>query len=144
MRRTMLAFAALFACSSAPAPRPPPQPSGQAAPPLVAMGVDESAMDASADPCADFYQYACGGWLKKNPIPADKSTWGRSFSTIFDHNEAMLRQIMEADARGEADPADPYAKKVGDFYATCMDEEKAETASLRTLKEILGKMIAQE
>jgi len=123
---------------------PPPLPAqpggGESMPPLVAMGVDQSAMDPTIDPCQDFYKFACGNWLKNNPIPGDRATWGRSFTTILEHNEAILRQIMETDARGEADPADPYANKVGDFYATCMDEEKAEAASLQTLHEVLAEV----
>src|SRR5256714_8995881 len=123
---------------------PPPLPAqtggGESVPPLVRMGVDESAMDTTVDPCQHFYKFACGNWLTNNPIPCDRATWGRSFTTIAEHNEAILRQIMEADARGEADPADPYAQKVGDFYATCLDEDKAETASLQTLHEVLDEV----
>src|SRR5207244_10080836 len=92
----------------------------------------------SVNPCDDFYQYACGGWMKANPIPPDKARWTRSFDTIHERNIALLRDILERDAAGQPDPADPYAKKAGDFYATCMDEQKAETASLQTLKERLA------
>jgi endothelin-converting enzyme/putative endopeptidase len=123
-----------------PAPLPAQTQGGESMPSLVPMGVDQSAIDTSVDPCQDFYKYACGNWLKKNPIPGDRATWGRSFTTILEHNEAILRQILESNARGEPDAADPYAKKVGDFYATCMDEEKAETASLQTLHEVLDEV----
>ena len=132
------ALVTLAACSSAPAPRPAAAPPQAASAPPAPVAVDESAMDPSADPCDDFYQYACGGWTKANPIPPDKSRWTRSFDTVNERNQLLLRDILDKDAAGQGDPADPYAKKVGDFYATCMDEPKAETASLKTLEERLA------
>jgi putative endopeptidase len=140
---------AQVAASSAPpgvaaAEHPPPlasQSSGSSGPPqLVPMGIDEVAIDPTVDPCVDFYHYACGGWLRTHPIPGDQTRWGRAFSTIFEHNEATLRELMDADARGDPDPADPYARKVGDFYATCMDVQKAETSSLETLRATLAEI----
>ena len=65
--------------------------------------LDVSAMDRTVDPCVDFYAYACGGWLKNNPIPADQSSWG-VYSKLTDENLAQLRGILEEAAKAGAPP----------------------------------------
>jgi endothelin-converting enzyme/putative endopeptidase len=81
-------------------------------------GLELAALNRSIDPCADFYQFACGGWLASNPIPADRSRWGR-FDELQERNSEILRRVLEQAAAGR----DPASKKIGDYYATCMDEQ---------------------
>src|SRR5271167_479894 len=91
---------------------------------------DVTAIDKGAEPCVDFYQYACGNWMKNNPIPPDKSRWGR-FDELAEQNLYILRDILtQAQAPGQHSATE---KKVGTFYASCMDEtaiEKKGTAPL--------------
>jgi putative endopeptidase len=92
--------------------------------------LDLTAIDKTVDPCMDFYQYACGNWMKNNPIPADKSSWGR-FNELAERNRYVLRDILDqAQAPGKHSAIE---QKVGDYYAACMDEtviEKRGTAPL--------------
>jgi putative endopeptidase len=148
MRKLAPLLLLVVSCKSAPEAKTGPAtaaPPSPATPPATAgtnAGIDLTALDRRVSPCDDFYRFSCGGWLDRTPIPEDRPQWGRGFSEIQERNEAVLRDILEKDARGEADPADPYARKVGDFYATCMDESKAETASLATLRQELASIDA--
>jgi endothelin-converting enzyme/putative endopeptidase len=103
--------------------------------PAVPSGIDPEALDRSVNPCDDFYEFACGGWAARTSIPPDRPAWSRSFSEITERNLVILRESLEADAAGRFEPGDEEARKLGDFYATCMDEGKAETASAETLRE---------
>ena len=97
--------------------------------PKAIAGFDPAAMDLTVKPCADFYQYACGGWLKSNPIPADQSRWGR-FNELAERNKLVLREVLEA---AESSPKTVYAKRVGDLFGACMDEKLIEEAGLKPL-----------
>ena len=83
-----------------------------------------AAMDQTADPCNDFYRFACGGWLDTTELPADESRWSRSFSEIRLRNERVLREILEEKA--EKGDRDPELAKLGDWWTACMDEEGIE------------------
>ncbi len=73
------------------------------APPQSIKSLDLSAIDKTADPCTDFYQYACGNWVKDNPIPSDQTTWARSFSILNERNRYLLwQELMQ---RGQLIPS---------------------------------------
>src|ERR1700712_394659 len=91
-------------------------PSGPTSEPKRPISFDLSAIDKTADPCTDFYQYSCGNWNKSNPIPADQVRWGR-FNELADRNNYLLY----VDLKKAADaPKSPLQKKYGYLFASCM------------------------
>jgi endothelin-converting enzyme/putative endopeptidase len=89
-------------------------------PPPDQQVLDLSAMDKTVDPCVDFYTYSCGGWMKNNPVPPDQSNWG-TYGKLQDENLAQLRTILEEAAKANFDKPS-VQQKIGDYYASCMDE----------------------
>src|SRR3954468_18462053 len=83
-------------------------------------GFDMKAIDKSVSPCDNFYQFACGSWIKNNPIPADQSRWGR-FNELIERNNDILRGILEKASKGGT-ARSATDQKIGDFYGACMDE----------------------
>jgi len=92
---------------------------------------DPTALDKSADPCADFYQFSCGGWMKSNPIPPDQSSWGR-FNELAEHNRVVLKGILENAAKATQRTANE--QKIGDYYDSCMDEDAINKKGIAVLK----------
>jgi len=100
---------------------------------------DLTAIDKTVDPCMDFYQYSCGNWVKNNPIPADKTRWGR-FNELDEHNLYVLRDLLDqAQAPGKHSA---IQQKVGDYYAACMDESTVEKKGTVPLQPELERIAA--
>ena len=94
-------------------------------------GFSLSNLDRSCKPCEDFYQFAMGGWMKANPIPAEYPTWG-TFTELRDKNLAGMRTILESAANSKA-VAGSNEQKIGDFYASCMDAPAIDAAGSKPL-----------
>ena len=80
-------------------------------------GIDRSAFDTACKPCDDFWRYANGGWLDKNPIPARQASWG-TMSLVSEGNRERLRVILESAAQNNAAAVGSNERKIGDYYAT--------------------------
>ena len=110
------------------------------APQKTLQAFDPKSMDTSADPCVNFYQYACGGYLKQTPIPADESSYGQ-FNEISDQNLLVLKSILEQ-AAGSTGPRTPNEQKIGDYYGTCMNVEGVNQAGFKPLQPLLDRIAA--
>jgi putative endopeptidase len=95
-------------------------------------GFDLANLDRSVTPCDDFYRFSSGGWMRNNPIPADRSSW-TSFSALNAANEEALHKILEESAKDTSAAPGSNRQKIGDFYASCMDEPQIEAAGAKPL-----------
>ncbi len=101
--------------------------------------LDLPSMDRSADPCADFYQYSCGGWQKNNPIPPDQTSWS-VYGKLYEDNLKYLRAILEQ--ASVAKDRDAVTQKIGDYYAACMDEPAIEKLGAKPMQSKLEEIAA--
>jgi endothelin-converting enzyme/putative endopeptidase len=105
--------------------------------PTAADGLMVGAIDPGVAPCQDFYAYACNGWLAANPIPPDQSSWGVD-SVLVETNNEKLRAILAEAAQHPT----PETRKIGDYWAACMDEAGIEAKGIEPLQGELDRINA--
>ncbi|HEX3999377.1 MAG TPA: M13 family metallopeptidase [Pirellulales bacterium] len=114
--------------------------SSSATEPALASGIDRANFDTSVQPGQDFFEYVNGGWIKRNPIPAEYSRWG-AFAKLHDENLVELRAIVEELSK-RSEPLDANRRKLRDFYHTAMDEAQLEQQGIKPLAGELQKIAA--
>lgn len=105
-------------------------------PALEHFSIDQ--VDKSLDPCSDFFQYACSKWIKANPIPPDQGAWG-TFNALAIWNIAAVHGTLEEAAKPSPDRT-PVQRQVGNYYASCMDEDAINKAGLAPLQPELDRI----
>ncbi|MGA2964420.1 MAG: M13 family metallopeptidase [Candidatus Korobacteraceae bacterium] len=130
----------VFAASSIATGQAQTQPAvaPDAAQPKAIKSFDVSLLDRSVAPCTDFYRFTCGGWMERNPIPPDQAVWGR-FNELAENNLIIERKILDK-AAVERPNRDANQQKIGDYYASCMDEAAIEKKGLDPLRPELDRI----
>jgi endothelin-converting enzyme/putative endopeptidase len=139
MSRIASALTASFIALSAAAAIGQVAPSATPAAPELRV-FDPALVDKTVDPCENFYRYSCNGWFKRNPLPADQTSYGR-FTELYELNRLHLRQILEA-AATPAPTRSANEQKIGDEYASCMDTAAIDKLGLAPLQPELDRIAA--
>jgi putative endopeptidase len=125
----LLAAACLSALAQSAQTTPPPKRPLAAVP--YSPSLDLTNLDRTADPCVDFYQFTCGGWMKDNPIPSDQAGWS-VYAKLADENSQFLWGILEEDAKLKDRTA--AQQKIGDYFDACMNTDAINARGLQPLK----------
>lgn len=118
-----------------------PATQADTAPAAEVHGIDPANLDRSVQPCQDFFQFATGGWQARHPIPPAFPRWG-SFDVLAERNQEELRGILEACAKDAKAPKGSLVQRLGDFYATAMDEALADKLGAEPLKPEMERIAA--
>ncbi|XP_068507427.1 endothelin-converting enzyme 2b isoform X2 [Syngnathus scovelli] len=94
------------------------------------------AMDRGADPCHDFYQFACGGWMRKNPLPDGRSRWS-TFNSIWEQNQALLKHLLE---NGTFNGSSEAEKKTQSYYLSCLNTQKIQELGAQPLVDLIARV----
>lgn len=123
-----------LACAAAIALFSPPASAG------TSPGFDAANLDRSVAPTKDFYRFAVGGWLAKNPVPSDRTSWG-AFDEISKRNELRLIDILQSSEITDAS-AGSERRKIGDLFAACTDVDGVEANGVTALRPFLARVAA--
>lgn len=134
MRLVPRALALTFALAT-------PSAAQMSAVPIQSTPLDPANLDRSVSACTDFYQFANGGWVKRNPVPAAYSRWG-SFDQLSETNQSNLLTILRSAAASGNSQANEDLKKLGVFYSSCMDSVGAERAGAQPISPQLARIAA--
>ena len=143
MKKLLVIFFALTLAASA-QNSAPQSPTELKEKPLTSFpytpGLDVTAMDRTADPCTDFYQYTCGGWMKNNPIPADQARWS-VYGKLYQDNQQFLWGILDQLSK-QTSGRTVDQQKIGDYFGACMDEAAVNKLGAAPLKPYLDEVEA--